>query len=872
MTNEEMLSRLRSRPVNIRRQILLDKAIIRARIERDRLNVTKVKESTGFLLRQHRQGWLKTPNQIVGFQNALESYRAEKDKIDNIDIGLSISGELLKNAVGSVGGASSRTRGGIFAKFSVEALKATAVVSVDRSTEQFIDKLKGNSQRRLGLRVKHYMLSKGATVSHFDNMDVEVIASELRLNEFDEILEGFPEMDDIARIAMVEPLLTTLARVVIDNRLSTIVSDLEIIEDIEQLEKKLVNEDARVWEIVRKNRDDIAKLAEYFIDSTNALREGVATNRNSIGDALEGIEGNRKDILALAAILGGNVGPEKKIRLIELGLIEVPEGQTELVVAELKDQVDHQIFCQTASKVVQEGQALVSVLVDLGADSAATNRINEIVSFGATAFTAYMSFQTGHYFTGISAVTGFLGGSSGENPGPDPAVMAAFEKIFRSLKEIDVKLERLLKGQEELALQIGDLEKKVEVGFKKIDVGISNIIDLNIADIKVPLNFLESRLDHVRLNARGGLFASYNQFKELSALGVQNYWKIFAHLSMGDDEEPSAKLLSYPSETNLPVVTDSQSASFTRLIALQEKFGDWLGGLDESDFFKSALCPTDRIFALKVKASELELLSPNPCGLENVVPRRFGALIHVGMLDRVSNAAIEYHYIKASFKSDNTLASEQELLAGHCNFAGSIWLQDALRLVLKAQCQQTVFSGDILLPYIYDLFKGTLSEPVVGEEDYDLKIEVLSVLSDKNLSILRKNIGLYFFRERIFSLPNPPVHNVQSVYSDALNRPEQLYRELHNLTNTGGDGLDMDGPIWNILSGEAGPFLFINESLSIPVPPSERISNSSAWQLYFPQSFGVLQGLKEALTEHIQTYSIADEVDVDVYNGLVFTI
>jgi hypothetical protein len=132
-----------------------------------------------------------------------------------------------------------------------------------------------------------------------------------------------------------------------------------------------------------------------------------------------------------------------------------------------------------------------------------------------------------------------------------------------------------------------------------------------------------------------------------------------------------------------------------------------------------------------------------------------------------------------------------------------------------------------------------------------LKERVLSALTTNEE--LRRNVGLYYVRNRLLDQFRRP--NIYLEYQEALADEEKTRVKLHRLLGTSNKGLVLPGPIWDLRrNGDGQSSLYVNDKLSVELPPSSRIDDDCGIQIYHRPSLNYLMNLRSRLAAQLQTY------------------
>jgi hypothetical protein len=847
--------------------VLLDKSVVEA---------FDVDDNAGFAFRATRLGITKTDAQ-TSLQDMVGMYETSKKLTRYADIGLSIVAEVAKEGISKA----PATRTGAMGALIAATAKAAMSVAIDKAKDDIVATLTSNNERQLGARVQKYFETHGGKFDAlYDANDMEVVRRELGLDAVYDATRVLPDIDPQGRTEILIPVVKRLEEAIAHRTLDQLRRDAEQDAELE----RLAEDNVRIWGALKKHHTELdARLSEV---------EGVvSTIASDLAETAKRTLNNEKDIDSLALIVSGTLPPRERKEMIEAGLVEVPADQKVAILADLDRQIKTQVRIAAISRTLNEGAALVSVLRDLKVSDKVVGPASRVIQAGAAVFSAYLNFQTGNYFAAAASITGMFGGGS---EGPDPAVMAALQAIQEKLDEMDKKLDKILENQQKMLKQLDAISNAMREGFERLTSDVlwnrELIIDARMVQLKL-LEDLDSVDGRIVADFRINRFPNYLEIKALHQswnLANEARWALFDIFSLGNLEAVNPHFFAVSHAGKDHPGTTAILKSYLSLMSVVERLTQKYG-IDIERFLGSALAPTDRVYHLDRKLVEIE----DPAGAAGRLVTPFAAplrsllkdLISVGFLGRTIEALLNTHLIYMARPigagAEARVPDPGELLQREPTRVGLEWIRGALKILDIAIAQQTLLSGDLVLPLIRRLFNGTLAEPAADDPDKALKTSVLELLADPELVELRKNAGLVFVRARLAEVrEQPDLHTVYKRYAEALREPSLQRLELHNWLSTNGPNLHRDDlPFWNLVAEESGQYLLVGDKVKvdkvkIPLPSSERVADASVVQCYHRPSLPYLLELREYLIEHRNTYTFAADAMArpggkDLYNAVV---
>jgi hypothetical protein len=827
---------------------------------RDRMIVEAVRsdDTDGFFLRAHRSALTKPVDTLSGM---LAAYRTSKSINRAAQVGLDFSTGILTDGINKL----PRSRTGPVGNILMSASKAALRAGIDEAKSQLVSSWQENDRRILASRVSSYYKLNGDFNALYDSGDTNAVARALGLDTIYDTTKLMSGEDTAARMEMIAPMIKRLADVITHKTLDQLKVDSYQDEEIEALQV----DNVKIWVALKHHQQD-----------TNAKMEGLKSAVNELQSGLESTTAlaykNADDIETLALIMCDSVSPQQRRQMVETGLVAVPQGKKQEVLEEIDRQIAAQKHIDQISHVVNEGQALVQVLGNLHVDPRITKPVSTVVNAGQAIFSAYLSFQTGNYFAAAASVTGLFGGGSGG--GPDRQVMEFLQKISDQLKEMGEKLDQILKTQREILRKLDELERSLQVKFESLQSDILLNRQLIVEDQMNLLNLLE-KLDNIGdgmvvVDFRSNRLPSYTELQEIHRrhdLSKGDLWNIFRIFEIGDRGGLSRLfLLETHIDADGPDPAENAkriTSSFASLVKVWDDLASNMK-IEVDKILGLATNPTDRARHLNTKLAALR----KPESQAGVLAQGYGRplreivgqLLHIGFLGRVTEVLLNTHFMQMTLPSDDPVTRRPEipplevLLERQPTLEGMEWIKGAIKVVDLAIIQQSMLSGDILLPMMYELFDGTLAVPKEDDQSKDLKNSILKLLADHNHELLRKNVGVYFIRQRLAQNWNS-IDTIYERYKQALEEESTSRERLHQWLKTTGPGLNRNGPYWHLVRRDEGQYWQISEELklSIPLPPSERISDECVSQCYHTPAMGYLLELREYLIEHRDSYDFA---------------
>jgi len=687
-------------------------------------------------------------------------------------------------------------------------------------------------------------------VNFFSNQDYKDLAP-----EFQELIEKSQQ------IFLQESVNTTLKRILDD------VGNQKI--EIGEVTKKINGLSQFTYEFAKESN----KRFDNLVNAQNELNTKV----NSF---YQEYQKDKKALDFMQDFMYSKMNTKEKISALESGLFpglnneERNKLKAQLSIVEKREEV-----INTAQEFFNSASISLKIANDLGlGNSPLVQDLSTAINYGQAAFGAVTSFMSGNYLQAISTITGLFGGGK-----PDIAeqrhkqIMERFDRIDKKLEQIDKKLDILIEGQKtiienqqktfDFLIQIADniniQHNEIMNEFKTVENAIyinrelimqdwenkcqscleiiQKRLKLNIDnDLLPPYDLLKKEYTNIqsvilpecekytgtyrftigsakKVNPYFYLSSTINGIKdankidEMINLNSQSFNLLFSSLEFNKSDNEKQKLLTslfYPS---------------TNIGELDNKFNSQYLQINDDNY------KTDFTFFSK-------LLSPLAISRHGYVIRNIGFL--VGLTDGKGNL-INWDMFS---NKDLTLRDYQ------------LYTNEAVQLNNISIAQQTLLSGDILLPILYNNLEVNKNDTLLASLSKDLLA--------KNATLATNFVNYYFFKRTKSSTLN------QSQYSFVYNSKDSTLFSNNVLPIYPVeyiDSLDMRIKTYNITKG----WYMIISNLPYRIPEPNSINNISLVQM---ESLSTLIDNRNKLYRQLKSYNIYKGLTADQIIDLNFMI
>jgi hypothetical protein len=705
-----------------------------------------------------------------------------------------------------------------------------------------LEELRKNNQAKYNdvIKSKDYTEVKKALdeVNFFSNQGYKNLAP-----EFQELIEKSQQK------FLQESVNTTLKRILDD------VGDQKI--EIEEVTKKI---------------NGLSQFTYEFAKESNIRFEALVKTQDELNIKVNSFykeyQKDKKALDFMQDFMYSKMNTKEKINALESGLFpglnndERYKLKAELAIVEKREEV-----INTAQEFLNSASISLKIANDLGLGSSPlVQDLSTAISYGQAAFGAVTSFMSGNYLQAISSITGLFGGG-----GPDIAeqrhkqIMERFDRIDIKLEQIDKKLDILIEGQKtiienqqktfdfliQLADNINTQHIEIMNEFKTVENAIYINRELIMEDweskcqscLEIIKKRLKIDIDTDLLPPYDLLKKEYTNIQSIILPECEKYTGTY-RFTIGGAKKVNphfylSSTISGIKEANKIVELINLNTESFNLLFSSSEFNK--SDTDKQKLLTSLFYPSTSIKELdnKFNCQYLQisddnyktdlsyfpnLLSPYAISRHGYVIRNIGFL--VGLTD--GNRKL----------IDWDMFSDKKIRFRNFNLE----LNEAIQLNNVSIAQQTLLSGDILLPILYNNLEVKKGDTLLKKISRDLLV--------KNSTLATNFVNYYFFKRTNSTILN------QSQYSYIYNSKDSLLFSnavLPVFPVEYIDSTDMRIKTYNLKEG----WHMIISSLPYRIPEPSSINNISLVQT---ESLTDLIENRNKLYKQLKSYTI--------YNGL----
>lgn len=686
-------------------------------------------------------------------------------------------------------------------------------------------------------------------VNFFSNQSYKNLAP-----EFQELIEKSQQK------FLQESVNTTLKRIIDD------VGNQQI--EINEVNSKINGLSQFTYEFAKESN----KRFETLVNAQNELN-------NKVNSFYQEYQKDKKALDFMQDFMYSKMNTKEKINALESGLFpslsneEKNTLKEKLAILEKREEV-----INAAQDFLNSASISLKIANDLGlGNSPLVQDLSTAINYGQAAFGAVTSFMSGNYLGAISSITGLFGGGR-----PDIAeqrhkqIMERFDRIDKKLEIIDQKLDVLIEGQKtiienqqktfdfliQLAENINQQHNEIMNEFKTVEneIYINRGLITNEWEVKCQacLEIIQKRLkmdiDQDVLPNYDVLRQEYANIQGAILPTCENYIARYRFASGGSKINPDFYIESSIDEI-------SKAPNIKDLIKLNEQSFNLLlnsnyykkSNENKNKLITSLFYPSANITELENKFNSkdviindenykfdfsyfLKLLQPQAVDRHGYVIRNIGFLINLTDGHR--------NLINWDKLADKNLILRNLKLE----------LNEAIQLNNISIAQQTMLSGDILLPILYNILEVNKNNEQLANVSKDLLT--------KNSTLATNFVNYYFYKRTNSYTLN------QSQYSYAYNSKDSLLFSNTVLPLFPVEYIDStDKRIKTYNLKEGWHMLIANLPYRIPEPNS--INSISLIQT---ESLPILVDNRNKLYRQLKSYNIYKGLSADQITDLNYMI
>lgn len=515
---------------------------------------------------------------------------------------------------------------------------------------------------------------------------------------------------------------------------------------------------------------NISKLSQFtykFAEESNKRFDVLVKSQEQLNARVDAFyneyKTDKKALDFMQDFLYAKMNTTEKIRALNAGLLsDLSDKDRNMLKQELVLEEQKEKVINTAKDYLNSAAISIKILGDLGfGDSKLVQDISKAVNIGQAAVSAVAAYTSGNYLGAISSITGLFG-SKGDDAAAQrhKQIMQRFDRIDATLNRIEVRMDQLLKTQQQmLTLQVETFQKILDLS-DKIDVQHNEVMQ-KLTDIENALyvnrqlitnewegkcqaclqtiSRLEMDIDEGILPQHRKLKTEYVNLKEGSFKKCEEYINTYVFYQDRASFNPDFNLTSSITDAKLAAAYNKLDTINKLSFGLLFNYTKPVGNLkSNSSFIYSLFFPSTSIDELNKKINADSILLPS--NFYPVKPEIFSNIIKPEVSERHGRVVRNISFLIGLTGSNRELISwnnfTSETPPDHRNAIYE--LENALRLNNVAIAQQSILAGEILLPI---LFNETYSYKA-GNGD-TAKYRLCASLLDQN-ELLAANYANYF--------------------------------------------------------------------------------------------------------------------------------
>lgn len=633
---------------------------------------------------------------------------------------------------------------------------------------------------------------------------------------------------------------------------------------------------------VDKNVTSLSISFLKYAEANEKKLSDIVSTQNEINDQLKDINDRvgktEKGVEFLQDFFFNRMSPDEKINALKLGMvpgIPNPEQRRDLIQKISLYQKQQQLV-NNIQGYLQGASEIVSFAGKLGLDPKLVNGLNKGIAIAAGAFNAAASIMSGNYIGAITAVAGLIGIG-----GPDVAaerhkeIMEALGKIYEKLDVIDKKIDVLIEGQQKIL----ENQKKT---FDAL-ISISKQIDQNQIELREKLEQIHEDIIYNRTLITNYVQTDYtsccrmiandcefsnpdtiintevNKFPTYSALlSLCNTWnskgdieKCFSIIgdvmkSDGTFDNPIFNLKSSVGSEDYKSIQDFIDSIHNPLINFLNS-DTTIKKLSLNQKRTSLFVPSTTVKSLDEKLNQIENFKIDESNRYNKLSfsTNISTPLWFESVTRHLNTILNIHYyrlvINGATKQPYT---KDELINNNVNLAGYDDLKKGLTLVDYAIAQQNLYSGDILLPILYNVWSNNDS---MNKEKRDKAIHLLNNNSELAYNFITYSISKEVSKGSTISYSLG--YNSKDTNNFKLNFQNDWHLQWMDSSITDSNHVAIPQG-WSTKIG--------NQYYEMPTP-----EDLQAGRLRYSQNEQTLINLKTRVLEEMDTYTIYKSMNTD---------
>lgn len=701
--------------------------------------------------------------------------KAYESKKNNNDIGLTIlqfNHALIKAAIGvkpSLGGET-----GAGAAW-LSGLGYLASKGLDRVENMYKDAARTEIRRNLKTQLETYRTKAGDAdyKKLVTQNDVAGFRSELERRVgpiFGDVLGNIPAEDRDIVNAFYSKEIATLMK----DGFSVLANEQQLqATDIERNRQNIIGLSRTFAKFAERTQEQLG----HIIETQGQIQAGLDDLNKRVGRTEQGVE-------FLQQYMFGKMTPDEQLNALRSGIFPgMPDGQRKDLEERIALVKKREELTKSISSYLNGANELVSIARNLGVDPEIVGKAQLVVNAGTQVFNAFGAFASMNFLGGVSALTSIFGlGGRDIAAERHQEIMSALTTLYSKVDVIDRKIDLLLQGQEQilknqqtifnavvhLSEQVASNHREVLERLREVqgDILYNRVLINTRVDEEYALCrnlVIHPITGERRIDTSRRLYPRYAEFLALHRDFGDQFSTCATRLQrtrMANDEFHSTFWLeTYKQiDNNVGVYIDTIYAA---ALALLE--GD-VGATapTAAQRFSSLLSPMHTVSDLDRKIATVgNPRQPRFRRPFDVLMRR---AIAPSAVARHSNYLLDIHfyYQLVNPATNRPFPFASVITPAQIRKTGYFALFEALNLVDIAVAQQTLLSGDVLLPIMYGVWRNQARTPSPEDERQFLLLKRLM----RGNSIVARNFTLYALRHEVLAESNALTYSVALGGSD----------------------------------------------------------------------------------------------------------
>jgi predicted nucleic acid-binding Zn-ribbon protein/DNA-binding phage protein len=325
-------------------------------------------------------------------------------------------------------------------------------------------------------------VTKNAQIILKNNIDTFLSASNmsyesLQGQSIDQIkiaIDKAPFLEDGLNLATdpksKEIFKAAIARSIRDTQKSTLDQIQYTQDQLKNANKNIAN----VSKALGKFQEETAKSLDTLASQVDSIEQTQHESADLLKSLHSETKNNSRDLKLIGEIMFKNASTEDKLSLLNGSwnpdLTQV--SREKLVKYYLAEQKREQ-FMSSAGQAIDAANKIGQIAKNLGISSP---ELSTAISYGDTAYKTAGALMKGDYLGALMSVTGLFGGAEDAGAAQHKAMMSFLKQEF---KQINVKLDQLLEGQQKIMKQIAAVSEQIQVLRNEVNDRF-NIVDYKL--------------------------------------------------------------------------------------------------------------------------------------------------------------------------------------------------------------------------------------------------------------------------------------------------------------------------------------------------------------------------------------------------------